>query len=36
MAFSAVVLPAPLGPIRPTMRPLGMLKLALSRATVVL
>ncbi|KAG1250980.1 hypothetical protein G6F65_018527 [Rhizopus arrhizus] len=36
MAFNAVVLPAPLGPIRPMMRPLGMLKLASSRATVVL
>src|SRR5690606_6083241 len=35
MAFSAVVLPAPLGPIRPTMRPAGMVKVTLSRARVL-
>ena len=31
-AFSVVVLPEPLGPIRPTMRPAGMSKLMLSTA----
>src|SRR5689334_23859121 len=30
IAFSAVVLPAPFGPIRPMMRPVGMSRLTLS------
>src|SRR5579859_2299553 len=33
MARSALVLPAPLGPMRPTMRPASILKLARSNAT---
>jgi len=35
-ALSRVVLPAPLGPIRPVMRPGAMVKLVLSSATVCL
>jgi hypothetical protein len=35
MAFSAVVLPAPFGPIRPTMRPAGISKSTRSSATVL-
>src|SRR5690242_16662768 len=35
MALSAVVLPAPLGPMRPTIRPASTVKFTASRARVV-